>query len=91
MSTDGNLFFTCLAGAIGLLMAARCRAGSGRGRPVAYDYRPLRMKTSFWPLRWTFMSGTAAAAAIADINSHGNFGLIGPDAVAWFSSGEGRC
>ena len=49
------------------------------------------MKTSFWPLRWTFMSGTAAAAAIADINSHGNFGLIGPDAVAWFSSGEGRC
>jgi ACS family tartrate transporter-like MFS transporter len=48
------------------------------------------MKTSFWPLPSTFLSGTAAAAAIAAINSLGNFGgLIGPIAVGWLKDTTG--
>src|SRR5262249_58379211 len=48
------------------------------------------MKPSFWPLPSTFLSGTAAAAAIAGINSLGNLGgLIGPTAVGWLRDKTG--
>jgi MFS transporter, ACS family, tartrate transporter len=48
------------------------------------------MKTSFWPLPSTFLSGTAAAAGIAGINSIGNLGgLIGPITVGWLKDTTG--
>jgi ACS family tartrate transporter-like MFS transporter len=86
-----NLFFTCLAGAIGLFAAAWL-SGSlwallGMSLATIGFYG---MKTSFWPLPSTFLSGTAAAAAIAGINSLGNLGgLIGPIAVGWLRDTTG--
>jgi ACS family tartrate transporter-like MFS transporter len=48
------------------------------------------MKTSFWPLPSTFLSGTAAAAAVAGINSISALGgLIGPIAVGWLRDTTG--
>jgi ACS family tartrate transporter-like MFS transporter len=48
------------------------------------------MKTSFWPLPSTFLSDTAAAAAVAGINSIGALGgLIGPIAVGWLRDTTG--
>ena len=86
-----NLFFTCLAAAVGLLIAALLSnslwALAGLSLATVGFYG---MKTSFWPLPSTFMSGTAAAAAIAAINSLGNFGgLIGPIAVGWLKDTTG--
>ncbi len=80
-----NLFFTCLAATVGLLAAALLSGSlwalAGLSLATVGFYG---MKTSFWPLLSTFLSGTAAAAAIAAINSLGNFGgLIGPIAVGW--------
>jgi len=78
-----NLFFTCLAAAIGMFAAAWLNGSfwalAGLSLATIGFYG---MKTSFWPLPSTFLSGTAAAAAIAAINSLGNFGgLIGPNVV----------
>src|SRR5262249_52606817 len=86
-----NLFFTCLAAAVGLLIAAMLSSSlwalAGLSLATIGFYG---MKTSFWPLPSTFMSGTAAAAAIAAINSLGNFGgLIGPVAVGWLKDNTG--
>jgi ACS family tartrate transporter-like MFS transporter len=86
-----NLFFTCMAAAAGLLIAALLSdslwALAGLSLATVGFYG---MKTSFWPLPSTFMSGTAAAAAIAAINSLGNFGgLIGPIAVGWLKDTTG--
>jgi ACS family tartrate transporter-like MFS transporter len=86
-----NLFFTCLAGAIGLFAAALLSGSlwALAGLSVA-TIGFYGMKTSFWPLPSTFLSGTAAAAAIAAINSLGNFGgLIGPIAVGWLKDTTG--
>ncbi len=42
------------------------------------------MKSPFWPLPSTFLTGSALAAALAFINSLGNFaGYLGPIAVGW--------
>ena len=86
-----NLFFTCVAAVAGLLIAALLSnslwALAGLSLATVGFYG---MKTSFWPLPSTFMSGTAAAAAIATINSLGNFGgLIGPIAVGWLKDTTG--
>jgi len=86
-----NLFFTCMAAAVGLLIAAMLSdslwALAGLSLATVGFYG---MKTSFWPLPSTFLSGTAAAAAIAAINSLGNFGgLIGPIAVGWLKDTTG--
>jgi MFS transporter, ACS family, tartrate transporter len=86
-----NLFFTCLAAAVGLLIAGLLSGSfwALAGLSVA-TIGFYGMKTSFWPLPATFMSGTAAAAAIAGINSVGNLGgLIGPNAVAWLKDHTG--
>ena len=41
-------------------------------------------RTSFWPLPSQFLSGTAAAGAIAFINAIGNLGgYFGPFVVGW--------
>jgi MFS transporter, ACS family, tartrate transporter len=87
-----NLFFTCLAAAVGLLVAAMLSnslwALAGLSLATVGFYG---MKTSFWPLPSTFLSGTAAAAAIAAINSLGNFGgLIGPNVVGWLRDTTGN-
>jgi ACS family tartrate transporter-like MFS transporter len=42
------------------------------------------MKSPFWPLPSTFLTGSALAAGLALINSLGNFcGYLGPIAVGW--------
>jgi ACS family tartrate transporter-like MFS transporter len=86
-----NLFFTCLAAAIGLFAAALLNGSFWAliGMSVA-TIGFYGMKTSFWPLPSTFLSGTAAAAAIAAINSLGNLsGLLGPIAVGWLKDTTG--
>jgi MFS transporter, ACS family, tartrate transporter len=86
-----NLFFTCLAAAVGLFAAALLTGSfwALAGMSVA-TIGFYGMKTSFWPLPSTFLSGTAAAAAIAAINSIGNLGgLIGPIAVGWLKDTTG--
>jgi MFS transporter, ACS family, tartrate transporter len=86
-----NLFFTCLAAAIGMFAAALLTGSfwalAGMSAATIGFYG---MKTSFWPLPSTFLSGTAAAAGIAGINSIGNLGgLIGPIAVGWLRDTTG--
>lgn len=86
-----NLFFACLCAAVGLLVAGLANgtylaiAGMALGTIGFYG-----MKTPFWPLPSTFFTGTAAAAAIAAINSLGNFGgMIGPVAIGWLKDKTG--
>ncbi|MBS0643217.1 MAG: MFS transporter [Acetobacteraceae bacterium] len=48
------------------------------------------MKSPFWPLPSTFLTGSALAAALALINSLGNFaGYMGPIAVGWAKESTG--
>ena len=80
-----NLFFTCLAAAVGMFAAALLTGSfwALAGMSVA-TIGFYGMKTSFWPLPSTFLSGTAAAAAIAGINSIGNLGgFAGPAIIGW--------
>ncbi len=86
-----NLFFTCLAAAVGLFAAALLTGSFWTLAVIAVATIGFYgMKTSFWPLPSTFLSGTAAAAAIAGINSIGNLGgLIGPVAVGWLKDTTG--
>jgi MFS transporter, ACS family, tartrate transporter len=86
-----NLFFTCFAAAVGLFAAALLTGSFWTLAVIAVATIGFYgMKTSFWPLPSTFLSGTAAAAAIAGINSIGNLGgLIGPVAVGWLKDTTG--
>ena len=80
-----NLAVACLCGAVGLAVAglfsvsywgllAMCVASVGQNGT----------KPCFWPLPSTLMTGSAAAASIASINSVGNLGgFIGPYIVGW--------
>jgi MFS transporter, ACS family, tartrate transporter len=80
-----NLAVASLCGAVGLAAAglfnasywgllAMCIASVGQNGT----------KPRFWPLPSTFMTGTAAAASIAAINSVGNLGgFVGPYVVGW--------
>jgi len=86
-----NLFFACLASAIGLLIAGVLHGSlwALAGLSVA-TVGFYGMKTPFWPLPSTFLSGTAAAAGIAAINSLGNLGgLIGPNVVGLLKDATG--
>jgi ACS family tartrate transporter-like MFS transporter len=48
------------------------------------------MKSPFWPLPSTFLTGSALAAGLALINSLGNFaGYLGPIAVGWAKQATG--
>src|SRR5258708_15394414 len=79
-----NLFFACLCGSVGML-AAGLLIGSywALAGMAAATVGFYGMKTPFWPLPSTFLTGTAAAAAIAGINSVRNLGrTIRPIAVA---------
>jgi MFS transporter, ACS family, tartrate transporter len=86
-----NLFFACLAAAIGLLLAGLLTGSfwALAGMAVA-SVGFYGMKTPFWPVPSTFLSGSAAAASIAAINSVGNLGgIIGPIAVGWLKDSTG--
>src|SRR5258708_9931989 len=86
-----NLFFTCLAAAVGMFAAALLTGSfwALAGMSVA-TIGFYGMKTSFWPLPSTFLTGTAAAAAIAGVDSIGNpAGLIRP--IAGSSLNDTTC
>jgi MFS transporter, ACS family, tartrate transporter len=86
-----NLFTGCLVGAIGLIaagllggsfwsLAAMCLATIGF----------YGSKGPFWPLPSSFLTGTAAAAGMALINSVGNIGgFMGPFVVGWIKDSTG--
>jgi MFS transporter, ACS family, tartrate transporter len=86
-----NLFTGCLVGAAGLIaagllggsfwsLAAMCLATIGF----------YGSKGPFWPLPSTFLTGTAAAAGMALINSVGNVGgFMGPFVVGWIKDSTG--
>jgi ACS family tartrate transporter-like MFS transporter len=47
-------------------------------------------KPAFWPLPSAFLTGSAAAAGIALVNSIGNLGgFVGPYAVGWIKDATG--
>jgi ACS family tartrate transporter-like MFS transporter len=86
-----NLFTSCLVGAVGLVLAgilgrsfwalaAMCLATIGF----------YGSKGPFWPLPSTFLTGTAAAAGMALINSVGNLGgFFGPFILGWIKDSTG--
>jgi ACS family tartrate transporter-like MFS transporter len=86
-----NLAASCLCAAVGLIgvgvfggsywgLAAMSVAAIG-----LYGSKPC-----FWPVPSIFLSGTAAAGAIAAINSIGNLGgYVGPFVVGWIKSSTG--
>ena len=86
-----NLVLGCLVGASGLIaagllggsfwsLAAMCLATIGF----------YGSKGPFWPLPSTFLTGTAAAAGMALINSVGNIGgFMGPFLVGWIKDATG--
>jgi MFS transporter, ACS family, tartrate transporter len=86
-----NLFAACLVATAGLIVAGLLTgsywalAGMSAATIGLYG-----MKGPFWPLPSMFLSGTAAAAGIATINSIGNLGgIIGPLAVGWIKDRTG--
>jgi MFS transporter, ACS family, tartrate transporter len=86
-----NLFIACLVAALGLtaagLLTGSFWALAGMSAATVGFYG---MKAPFWPLPSTFLSGTAAAAGIAAINSIGNLGgFFGPLAVGWIKDATG--
>jgi MFS transporter, ACS family, tartrate transporter len=86
-----NLFFACFTAAIGLIVAGMLTGSfwalAGMAAATVGFYG---MKTPFWPLPSTFLTGTAAAAAIALINSIGNIGgFVGPIVVGKLRDGTG--
>jgi len=86
-----NLFAACLVATLGLTAAGLLNGSywalAGLSAATIGFYG---MKAPFWPLPSTFLSGTAAAAGIAAINSIGNLGgLIGPNVVGWIRDSTG--
>ena len=86
-----NLFFACLLASIGLIAAGTLTGSywalAGMSAATIGFYG---MKTPFWPLPSTFLTGTAAAAAIALINSIGNVGgFVGPIVVGTLKDATG--
>ena len=82
-----NLFIGCLVGGAGLIiagfwaLAAMCLATIGF----------YGSKGPFWPVPSTFLTGTAAAAGMALINSVGNVGgFMGPFLVGWIKDATGN-
>jgi ACS family tartrate transporter-like MFS transporter len=85
------LVVTCACGTVGMLLAARLHdslwvlAAFGLATVGFYG-----MKSPFWPLPSTFLTGSALAAGLALINSLGNFaGYLGPIAVGWAKESTG--
>jgi MFS transporter, ACS family, tartrate transporter len=86
-----NLFGGCFVAAVGLTVAGLLNGSLWAlvGMSVA-TVGIYGMKGPFWPLPSTYLSGMAAAASIAAINSIGNLGgLIGPLTVGWIKDRTG--
>ena len=86
-----NLFAACLLSTVGLIAAGLLNGSYwalvGMSMATIGFYG---MKAPFWPLPSTILSGTAAAAGIAAINSIGNLGgIIGPNIVGWIKDSTG--
>jgi ACS family tartrate transporter-like MFS transporter len=91
MERRWNLFFACLLASVGLITAGILTGSywalAGMAAATIGFYG---MKTPFWPLPSTFLTGTAAAAAIALINSIGNVGgFVGPIVVGTLKDATG--
>ncbi len=86
-----NLFAACLVATAGLTAAGLLTGSYWALAGISVATIGLYgMKAPFWPLPSMFLSGTAAAAAIAGINSIGNLGgLIGPITVGWIRDSTG--
>ena len=87
-----NLFTGCLVGAVGLIAAGLL--GGSFWPLLAMCLATIGFygsKGPFWLLPSTFLTGTAAAAAMALINSVGNVGdVMGPFVVGWIKDGTGN-
>jgi ACS family tartrate transporter-like MFS transporter len=86
-----TLVVTCGLATIGMVLAALLHdslwvlAAFGVATTGFYG-----MKSPFWPLPSTFLTGSALAAGLALINSLGNFaGYLGPIAVGWAKDATG--
>jgi MFS transporter, ACS family, tartrate transporter len=86
-----TLVVTCGLATIGMVLAAMLRESLWVLAPFALATVGFYgMKSPFWPLPSTFLTGTALAAALALINSLGNFaGYLGPIAVGWAKESTG--
>jgi MFS transporter, ACS family, tartrate transporter len=80
-----TLFVTCCLAVLGLATAALLHTSLWALAALSIATIGFYgMKAPFWPLPSTFLSGTAAAAGIALINSLGNLGaFLGPIAVGY--------
>jgi ACS family tartrate transporter-like MFS transporter len=86
-----NLFAACFVSTVGFVMAGWLNGSLWAlvGMSVAC-VGLYGLKGAFWPLPSMYLSGTAAAATIAAINSVGNLGgLIGPLSVGWIKDRTG--
>jgi MFS transporter, ACS family, tartrate transporter len=86
-----NLFTGCLVGGAGLIAAGLL--GGSFWSLLAMCLATIGFygsKGPFWPLPSTFLTGTAAAAGMALINSVGNVGgFMGPFVVGWIKDSTG--
>jgi len=86
-----NLFLGCIVAAIGLVLAGRFIGSywSLVGMSIA-AIGLYGTKGPFWAIPSTFLTGIAAAASIAWINSIGNLGgFLGPSIVGWVKDSTG--
>ncbi|MFI5023499.1 MAG: MFS transporter [Alphaproteobacteria bacterium] len=86
-----NLFWACIAATIGLVIAGSCvgTAWAVVGMSIA-AIGFYGSKGPFWSMPSMFLTGSAAAAGIAWINSLGNLGgFFGPSIVGWVKTSTG--
>jgi MFS transporter, ACS family, tartrate transporter len=86
-----TLVVTCGLAAIGMLLAAMLHNSLWVLAAFALaTFGFYGMKSPFWPLPSTFLTGTALAAGLALINSLGNFaGYLGPIVVGYAKDATG--
>ncbi|HXQ66951.1 MAG TPA: MFS transporter [Alphaproteobacteria bacterium] len=86
-----NLFWGCIAATVGLVIAGSCvgTAWAVVGMSIA-AIGFYGSKGPFWSMPSMFLTGSAAAAGIAWINSLGNLGgFFGPSIVGWVKTSTG--
>ena len=86
-----NLFWGCVAATVGLVIAGSCvgTAWAVVGMSIA-AIGFYGSKGPFWSMPSMFLTGSAAAAGIAWINSLGNLGgFFGPSIVGWVKTSTG--
>jgi MFS transporter, ACS family, tartrate transporter len=86
-----TLVVTCGLATIGMLLAAMLHNSLWVLAAFALaTFGFYGMKSPFWPLPSTFLTGTALAAGLALINSLGNFaGYLGPIVVGYAKDATG--